>query len=198
MIEHAAEELGKTDMNDLQPVKTGRTWLYIALGFVVFWGLYVTFFNPFATTSGPQLDHSAALQPADFTWRLLDLEDKPVELSRYRGKTIFLNVWATWCGPCVQEMPSIAALSANPALKDVAFLCVSTDDSADVVKGFLAGKNWPMTVLRANDVPPVFKTEGIPATFVIAPDGAVAGSKVGSVNWDQPEVVALLQKLAKP
>lgn len=180
-------------MNNAQPAKPDRTWLYVGLGFVILWGIYLAFFNP----GGPNLESSGASTPADYSWKLLDLDDKPVEFSKYKGKTVFLNVWATWCGPCVREMPSIAALAANPGLKDVAFVCVSTDDSAGVVKQFLAGKNWPMTILRATELPPAFATEGIPATFLIAPNGRVAASQIGSTDWNEPKVVAFLEKLAK-
>jgi thiol-disulfide isomerase/thioredoxin len=127
---------------------------------------------------------------------LLDLDGQPVDFGRFKGKAVFLNIWATWCGPCVQELPSIARLAGNPTLKDVAFVCVSTDDSAEPVKKFLKGKGWPMTVLRATDCPAVFRTEGIPATFLIGPDGRIAASEVGSAEWDDPKVMDLLKKLA--
>ena len=95
-------------------------------------------------------------------------------------------------------MPSIANLAADPRLKDVAFVCVSTDDSRRAVSQFLAGKDWPMTVLRATDMPPVFSTDGIPATFLIAPDGRIAAAEVGAADWNQPDVVEALVTLAKP
>lgn len=175
-------------MTEPNPGKPNRAPLYLGLAFVAFWVVYLAFFLPRPHTPGP----------ADYSWRLLDLDDAPVEFSRFRGKTVFLNVWATWCGPCVMEMPSIARLASYPALKDVAFVCVSTDDSAATVKQFLADKHWPMTVLRATDTPPVFSTPGIPATFIIAPDGRVVRSEVGAADWDDPEVVALLEGLAAP
>jgi thiol-disulfide isomerase/thioredoxin len=184
-------------MNDSQPLKSERTWLYVALAFIGFWGVYLAFFLPNPSTEGPDLANSGFGLPVDYSWKLLDLDDNPVEFSRFKGKTVFLNVWATWCGPCVREMPSITALAANPALKDVEFVCVSTDDSGGIVKSFLAGKGWPMTVLRASDLPPSFSTEGIPATFLIGPDGKIASSQVGSANWNEPKVVAFLENLSK-
>ena len=54
-------------------------------------------------------------EPADFDWTVLDLEDQPVSFSKFKGKTVFLNFWATWCGPCVREMPSIDSLAARSA-----------------------------------------------------------------------------------
>lgn len=184
-------------MTESNAPKPDRTWLYVAGAFVAFWGLYLTFFGP-GPVPAPRVEPSGSHGQADYRWKLLDLDDKPVEFSRYKGKVVFLNVWATWCGPCVSEMPSIARLASKPALKDdVAFVCVSTDDSASAVTQFLAGKDWPMTVLRATDLPRVFQTEGIPATFMIAPDGRIAAAEVGSSNWDDPGVVEALVTLAK-
>ncbi|GAC1467901.1 MAG: hypothetical protein NVSMB9_10000 [Isosphaeraceae bacterium] len=184
-------------MTEPNPTRPDRTWLYIGLAFLAFWGGYLFLIGPPGQHPPGNLENSALTQPADYSWRALDLDDNPFEFSRYKGKTVFLNIWATSCPPCVREMPSIASLARQPGLKDVAFVCVSTDDASSTVKHFLAGKNWPMTILRATSLPPVFFTEGIPATFLIAPDGRIAASQIGSSNWDDPKVVALLEGMAK-
>lgn len=180
--------------------KPDRTWLYVALGFVALWGGYLAFFGPRGPESGlPTLDPKGNFGQAVYDWRVLDLDGKPVEFSRFKGKTVFLNIWATWCGPCVAEMPSIARLAANPLFKnnDIAFVCVSSDDDAETVKRFLASKkDWPMTVLRATDQPPVFATDGIPATFLINPEGRIVVAEVGAAKWDAPEVAAFLAAMA--
>jgi hypothetical protein len=95
-------------------------------------------------------------------------------------------------------MPSIARLAGDPSFqgKNVAFVCVATDDSIDTVQRFIKDKNWPMTVLQADRLPSVFLTEGIPATFFIAPDGRVVSSTVGGQEWDTPETKKGLQELA--
>ncbi len=136
---------------------------------------------------------------ADYSWRIEDLDGKTSTLEKYKGKPIFLNVWATWCGPCRQEMPSIARLAANPKLKDVAFLCVSQDQSMAEVKGYLARVGaQPMTMLHSvSPAPGPFQSDGIPATFVIAPDGRIVRTQIGSIDWDDPKVVELLEGLSK-
>src|SRR5205823_4576372 len=116
----------------------------------------------------------------------------------YRGKAVFLNVWATWCGPCVRELPAIANLAANPRLKDVAFVCVATDEDQDAVRRFLAQRKLNLPVLHAVGRPPeVFATPYIPATFLIAPDGRIVHVEQGSAQWDDPAVVDKLETLAK-
>jgi thiol-disulfide isomerase/thioredoxin len=176
--------------------KPERIWLLIALAFLVFWILYLALLGP--RRSVQSLEDSGTRRPAEFDWTVLDLNDEPVRFSRFKGKTIFLNIWATWCGPCVQEMPSIARLAEDPRLqgKGIEIVCVSTDDSSDTVRRFLKDRSWGMTFLRAEKLPAVFSTEGIPATFIIAPDGRIASSQVGSDRWDTPQVVAFLEKIA--
>jgi thiol-disulfide isomerase/thioredoxin len=173
------------------------TWLYVAGAFIAIWVCYLTFFGP----RPPRLlENSGSGQPAAYDWSLLDLEDRPISFSRFKGKPVFLNIWATWCGPCVGEMPSIAELARDPRLagKDIQFVCVSTDDSSATVKRFLEGKEWTMTFLRAEDLPPVFQTQGIPATFVIATDGKIMASEIGAAQWHERHVVEFLEKLAGP
>ena len=183
-------------MAAITPERKDQTWLYVGLVFLVAWFVILRYYNPLRPSGAPLLGAGSDLGPADFSWKVDDLDGKPVEFASFQGKTVFLNVWATWCGPCVKEMPSIASLAADPKLKGVTFVCVSVDDSPDTVKRFLKGKGWPMTILHASGVPKVFETDGIPATFIIAPDGKIVASVVGSAEWNDPEVVKFLAKLA--
>jgi thiol-disulfide isomerase/thioredoxin len=176
------------------------TWFLIVLALVVAWSVFLIVFGPRpggVALGTPRLGMASPPRPADFSWALRDLDDRPVDFARFRGRAIFLNIWATWCPPCVAELPSIASLADDPRLKDVAFVCVSTDDSAEAVRRFLQGKNWSMTILRATDLPASFATDAIPATFLIAPDGTIVVSEVGGAQWDDPKVVDLLERLAR-
>ncbi len=172
-----------------------RIWLYVALAFIGFWIVYLSFFAP---RNRRLLEGSGMEQPAAYNWTLEDLDEHQVPFSQFQGKAVFLNIWATWCGPCVREMPSIARLAARETFKDknIAFVCVSVDDDTETVRRFVRDKNWPMTVLHASVRPPVFQTEGIPATFIISPAGQIVAAEVGSSDWDQPDVVAFLEKTA--
>jgi len=172
-----------------------RSWLIIALVFVLFWAVYLAFFGP--RPRGP-LEGTGLDRPAEYDWSSEDLGGQPVAFSDFKGKTVFLNIWATWCWPCVSEMPSIARLAENPSLqgKNIQFVCVSTDESLDSVRRFVEDKKWPMTILHARSLPPVFRTDAIPSTFIIAPDGRIVAAQVGSSDWDDPQVVQLLEKTA--
>lgn len=173
-----------------------RKWLAIAILFSLVWVLYLTFLGP--KPSKPSLEDSGTGEPASYAWSFFDLEDQPSTFEPFKGKVVFLNIWATWCGPCVEEMPSIARLAEEPRLKGrgIAFVCASIDQTSEDVRRFLAGRSWSMTFFRAETIPPVFLTDGIPATFIIAPDGRIAAKQIGSARWDSPEVIAFLEKLA--
>ncbi|QEH33891.1 Thiol-disulfide oxidoreductase ResA [Aquisphaera giovannonii] len=183
-------------MTDASARRPDRTWLIIGLVFVAFWVVYLTFFVP---GRGPNLAEMAMDRPAEYRWPMEDLQGQAVSLERYRGKTVFLNVWATWCPPCVREMPSIADLARREMLKgkNIEFVCVSLDRDRDKVSDFIRGKNWPMTFLHATDVPMAYETEGIPATFILSPAGRIVSAEVGASDWDRPDIVEFLQKTAE-
>jgi thiol-disulfide isomerase/thioredoxin len=166
------------------------------VAFAVFWVFYLAFFGPKRRAI---LENAGMSRPAKYDWTLFDLSDQPVSFTRFQGRPVFLNIWATWCGPCAREMPSIARLAQDPRLqgKGIEFVCVATDDSSAVVRRFLEGRSWPMTFLRADRLPAVFLTEGIPATFIIDPKGRVVAAEVGSADWDAPNVVNLLETIAE-
>jgi thiol-disulfide isomerase/thioredoxin len=175
-----------------------RHWLLIAIALTVLWALYLSFFGPKPPPPELSLEGSGRSEPASYGWTIRDLEDKPTSFERFKGKPVFLNIWATWCGPCVREMPSIARLVDEPRLKDkgIEFVCVSVDDSTEAVRWFLQSRSWRMNFFRAEKLPSVFLTDGIPATFIIAPDGRIVANAVGAARWDSPEVIALLEKIA--
>jgi thiol-disulfide isomerase/thioredoxin len=185
-------------------VKPGsnRIWWILSLVFVSGWCLFLYFFGPTASRHGapPVLEGTALSKLADYGWILSDLDGRPVPFARYRGKAVLLNVWATWCPPCVAELPTIARLARSARLERVAFVCVAVQKDRDAVREFLKDKDWPMTFLHAAEIPPAFTTTdgAIPATFLIAPDGFIAASAVGGADWDDPSVEAFLERLAGP
>lgn len=179
------------------PAPRETPWGRIALVFVAFWIVYLIVARP--TDRLLDLDGPGPGTKVGYDWSLQDLDGKPVSFADFRGKTLFVNIWATWCPPCIGEMPSIAGLAATPGLRDdVTFLCIATDESVDDVKRFVEarGRDWTMTVLHAQALPAVFLTEGIPATFFVAPDGRLAYEHVGAADWNSPAVVQKLRDLA--
>jgi thiol-disulfide isomerase/thioredoxin len=178
-----------------------RKWLVVGLAVVIAWSIFASSARrvlKVGELSPPDLATLAVPRPVDFRWSLLDLDGKPVDFASFQGRPILLNLWATWCPPCLEEMPAIANLAASEGLKgrDVAIICVSTDESAESLRQFMKDKEWKATVLRATALPPCFQTEGIPATFLINRGGRIVSAQLGPAQWDDPSVIAFLQKMA--
>ena len=181
-----------------------RVWIRLGLGFVVVWIAYLAFFAPGEKQSGdlppPELEGTARTVPVDYEWTAEDLNGNPVKLSTFQGKPLFINVWATWCGPCLRELPAVENLAANSKWKDrdLVFLAISTDNQADALKRFLKDKPIKgLTVLRATGpLPLALDSDGIPAIFLIDREGKVVASQIGSAAWDDPSVVDRLDKLS--
>ncbi len=172
-------------------------WL-LAAALALAWCAYLAFFGPKVTRGelpAPRLQPPPGSK-ASFDWQLQDVDGKPVDFSQYRGKPFFLNVWATWCPPCLREMPAIDNLARNDRIKGLPIVCVSVDDSLAPVRKLLKKRPSAATVLHAKTPPPrTFATDGIPATFIVGADGEVLVMEVGAAQWDAPEVVEFLAKL---
>ena len=148
--------------------------------------------------SPPSFSEHATLSvygEADPAWTLYTLKGEPVKLGDYRGKVVFVNFWATWCGPCVMEMPSIQRLQEKMKDTPVVFLLIS-DENTGTIDKFLKKKAWALQSLRRDGPEPaVFRSQGIPATFIVNPSGMVVYRHVGSARWDADDVVKFLRGL---
>jgi thiol-disulfide isomerase/thioredoxin len=126
------------------------------------------------------------------------LDGKPVSLADFRGKLVILNLWATWCQPCLREMPSLEKLEARlgPTL---VVLAVSEDrGGAEMVKPFLAKFDLDKLKIGLDPKSTAVHTlhaRGLPTSLVVAPDGNVAGTVEGGAEWDSDQMVAALTKL---
>jgi cytochrome c biogenesis protein CcmG/thiol:disulfide interchange protein DsbE len=131
----------------------------------------------------------------DFTVRD---SDRSVTLSQLRGKTVVLNFWATWCPPCVEEMPSLIAMQTR--LKDkVVVLAVSTDEDEKAYQEFLVKHGLTPTLMTVRDgaqtSSALYGTYRYPETFVIDGSGVLRRKFIGPVDWTKPEIVEYLSRL---
>ncbi len=132
----------------------------------------------------------------DYSMDLTDLDGRPAGLSDAAGKVLVLNFWATWCGPCVAEMPSLLALLAATADLDVHFAFVTREDPG-LVRRFVEKQEVDMPVYILSGEPPeCFRSRAIPATFVIDKTGLIAMRHFGAAKWDAESVVAFVRGLA--
>jgi len=131
----------------------------------------------------PRMSGSAEIGKlaADFT--LTDLSGQEIKLSDYRGKTVFLNFWATWCPPCRQEMPSIQSLYQKTAGKDMEILAVSLDRGD--IRSFVEQGKYSFKILPdpKGEIGRQYGVTGIPTTFIIDKNGVIKQRAVGSRDW---------------
>ncbi|MFQ5509862.1 MAG: peroxiredoxin family protein [Leptospirillia bacterium] len=142
---------------------------------------------------GPEIGYTAP----DFT--LMDLYDRPVHLSDYRGQVVVLNFWATWCGPCRIEMPTLQALHEDMKDRPVSVLGVAGDiDGKPQVAPFVEQLQltFPSLIDAAGTVQDRYFVNALPMTFLIDRDGIIVYKLVGFFDWHLPTYRGLVEKLA--
>ena len=118
-----------------------------------------------------------------------------IHLADYRGKIVLLNFWATWCPPCVQEMPGLIELHHDRP--DLAILAVSIDEDEDAYKHYLDRRHVDLISVRDPNqtAAKLYHTEGWPETYVIDRQGVIRRKLVGDPDWSNPEIRAYLSSL---
>lgn len=132
---------------------------------------------------------------ADYDFQLTNAAGRVIDFNEFRGKTIFINFWATWCPPCIAEMPDIHSLYEEMG-DQVAFVMISQDDEAEKALRFVdrKGYEFPIYFLRTR-LPEVFNHRSIPTTFVVSPDGRVVVNHSGFAKYNSEEFKKLLKEL---
>ena len=139
-----------------------------------------------------ELDKPVAAPPTP----VVSKDEGPITLDRFRGKFVVLNFWATWCGPCIRELPSLNRLNAKFAGDNFAVVLISQD------RGGFKQTDRFLKKLKI-DIPDAFIDEklkysraigvrSLPTTILIDPDGNEVGRLTGSAEWDEPEAIALI------
>jgi peroxiredoxin len=145
-------------------------------------------------TGKPRFEKAA---PAP-NFRLPDLAGKITSLADYKGHVVLLNIWATWCAPCVAEMPSMEKL--HQELKDEKFviLAVSIDESgAEVVRPFMKKHklSFPALIDSSGTLRNLYQTTGVPESFIIDKQGRIVEEVIGPRDWAAGEAIRYFRKL---
>jgi len=121
---------------------------------------------------------------------------RTVSLAQLRGKPVLLNFWASWCSPCVEEMPSLVQLQKVGGNK-VTILAVSEDADDKAYQQFVRDHRVDLLTVRdtRQSVNAQYGTFKFPETYVISPDGKILRKFIGAVDWTQPEIVDYLNRL---
>jgi thiol-disulfide isomerase/thioredoxin len=122
---------------------------------------------------------------ADYNLQLVSLDGERISLENLKGKVIFMNLWATWCPPCIAEMPGIQELYNQTPKDDVAFVMLSLDDDLKKVRRFIQKKGYTFPVyMLAMKLPAVYDTNSIPTTYIISSNGKIVLRKEGMANYN--------------
>ena len=124
--------------------------------------------------------------------KLTDLNGQPVSLSDAEGKVVFLNFWATWCRPCLEEMPSIMRFREQLSGKDIVFYFAS-DEESERIEGFLENREFEGNFVRVEN-PEALGIQALPTTFIYDQTGKLVYSEIGYKNWDEPTAQELVTK----
>ncbi len=169
---------------------------------ILFFGLIIFMFTPyglpvratlikavsFVTTRvfSMEIDKEDQLSLKDFNWQLQDRDGQQVNFESFRGQVIVVNLWATWCPPCVAEMPSFQELYKDYGDK-VVFLFVA-NDKPEKVDRFLLKHSYELPVFfQISRAPEEMNSNSLPTTYVIDSKGNIVASKVGAADWNSIE-----------
>jgi thiol-disulfide isomerase/thioredoxin len=134
----------------------------------------------------------------NYSFTVKDLNGTVVNMEQLKGKVIFLNLWATWCGPCRVEMPSIEALYNSVDKDKVAFVMLSLDtqENFNKVVKYIDDKEYSFPVYVIDKgLTKQLQVPSIPTTFIIGKDGSIKRKEVGAANYDTPKFKEFLNSL---
>lgn len=197
--------------------KGGKVGLWVALAAIVIAGLgalalYLSNSGQIKAAAGPSpgayqrfaVGSMKKLETSGAPSRLADLafndaDGRPVDAARFRGKVVVLNLWATWCAPCVTEMPTLAALQrAYPDRVEVVAVSVDVEDHIPNARSFL-GVHEPLAFYHDPRfaLQSTLKFQGMPATILYDRSGREVARVMGEAKWDSPEARALIDEMLK-
>lgn len=180
--------------------------LFIALLFSGFVALFLFDAETLAGTDSGELDRlfsdmgvikSVNALPVEVS--LMDLNGRPVRISDYRGKIVFLNFWTTWCFDCRIEMPHMEKLHQSFKDKEFAMVTINLQESATQVKQFFKEFKLTFTALLDSDgeVGAHFRITSIPTSFILDREGIIIGKVMGPRKWGSKRAFALFEHLTK-
>ena len=139
-------------------------------------------------------DHPGGIGSPAREFTLTDGAQK-VDLAQFRGHIVIVNFWATYCLPCIEELPSLLAMQRR--MPQVTVLAISQDDDPDVYHAFLTKYNVQLLTVRdpSGRIPALYGTLKIPESYVIDSKGILRRKFVSAQDWTSPEILDYLSKL---
>lgn len=128
--------------------------------------------------------------------KLKTIEGETLALDQYKGKTIFINFWATWCRPCITEMPSIEKAQQKFKGENLVILMVSNEPRSQI-KSFIDTHNYQFKYAQLDMPLEQLNIQGLPTTFIINPQGQLVFSEMGARDWNNEENIMLIREYLK-
>jgi thiol-disulfide isomerase/thioredoxin len=130
---------------------------------------------------------------------LATIEGRSIDSNSLRGKVVLVNFWATWCGPCKEEMPSLQRLQQALPTTDFAVIAVTTDEQRKAIEAFAQSLElaFPLLLDETKDVSLAFGVRGLPTTVILDREGHLVGRAIGPRQWDSHQTLALLKYLLR-
>lgn len=125
--------------------------------------------------------------------KLKDLNDKKIDLDQFKGKTVFINFWATWCKPCLQEMPSIESAQAVLKKENVVFLLASNEE-VNQIESFIKKHSYTFQYVHLENMEDL-GIQALPTTYIFNSEGKLEFSETGSRQWDDSTSLDLIAKI---
>ena len=132
---------------------------------------------------------------ADYDWTIRPLDGDPVELEGFRGSVLFINLWASWCTPCIREMETIARLGTRLADTDVRFLIVAAEGERAVRRHLRRYSHNLPIYLEVDPMPAAFGLRGLPTSWIVDREGQILVLRHGEAVWDTNEVERFMRSL---
>lgn len=127
--------------------------------------------------------------------RITELNNNPIDLSKYKGKTIFINFWATWCKPCIQELPFIQKAMDKVKNEEVVFFFAS-NEAVDEIESFKKNHSYDFHYVRLENLEEL-NIVTLPTTYIFNPEGELVFSEMGYRQWDTKSNVELIINAGK-
>ncbi len=135
---------------------------------------------------------------SNYNMPLQTLDGEKLSLNDFRDKVVFMNFWATWCPPCIAEMPNIQSLYESIENEDIVFLMISLDESPETAKKFIDKKGFTFPVyVQTGYRPAIFESSVVPTTYIISKDGNIVSKKRGMAQYDTDRFRDFLNELAE-
>lgn len=182
-------------------IKQLKEWgfMLLILGLFIYFGGPILLQRALLMTGiyNPSVNIQKDTPMADYNFQLIDLEGNTLDFVELKGQVILINIWATWCAPCVAEMPGLYSLYQKMKNEKVKFIFLSVDENPEKVRDFLKQKNYQLPVYFLNSsLSNTYKTSNsIPRSYLLSAEGKVIKEYIGITAYNTQAFQKFLKSL---